>query len=97
MLSVRTQSRLNSKVETRKIFFLIIRFLQKQKLPKNFKLSYQIFLNKIIKKNYFSHKKNICLNTKRTKGIYTFLRLARTQIKELFATRELLGFLRSSW
>ena len=96
-MSDRIQYSLFNKIEGRKLYFLVIRFLQKQKVSKKIKLSYQLFLNHVVKKNYTTYKKYICLKTKRTKGIYAFLRLARSQIKEFFAARELLGFLKSSW
>jgi ribosomal protein S14 len=97
MISFRSQKKLNKHIKYRKNYIMALRFLQKNVYNKKKKLSYQLIIEKTLKKNYISHKKYSCLITKRDHGIYKFLRVSRGQIKHLFSFNELTGILKSSW
>jgi len=97
MLSFSKQKKMLKYYKNQKKYIQSIRFLQKNIKNKKKKLSYQLIIQHLSIKPYKTHFKKVCLITKRTHGVNAMLRLSRSQIKEQFSLKELIGILKSSW
>ena len=58
---------------------------------------YQNKLSKVIKSNYRSKLRNICLNTGKNRSVYTKVQFSRTQIRDLSTLKLITGLRKSGW
>ena len=91
------QKKIIEHYKNKKKYIQCLRFLQKNIKNKKKKLTYQLIIQKSLKKTYKTHFRKTCLITNRSRGVNAFMRLSRSQIKEQFSFKELLGILKSSW